>query len=232
VSGTLDTTPGLPAHERRRAGVRKGLPFGFAVLVTAISYGVLAEPVMGKVAPIVMSVVVFSGSAQFGALAVLGAGGGAAAAIAAGAMLNARFLAMGVALAPSLRGRARSRAGFGIATVDASWAAAARGDGSFDPHYMLGMTIPQYPCWVAGTVIGVLIGNSLGDPQSLGLDALFPAFFVGLLFEEVRDRPRLAAAAGGAVIALALIPFVPAGIPILAAGLAALAVALGGERRA
>jgi 4-azaleucine resistance transporter AzlC len=215
-----------PPRERVRAGIRKGVPFSVAVLAIAISFGVLAEPVMGKLAPIVMSVIVFSGSAQFGALAVLGAGGSAAAAIAAGTMLNARFLAMGVALAPSLTGSAARRAGFGLSTVDASWAAAARGDGTFDPYFMLGVTIPQYPCWVLGTVIGVLVGNSLGDPQSLGLDALFPAFFIGLLFEEARDRPRVAAAVGGGAIALALIPFVPAGIPILAAGLAAVAVAL------
>jgi 4-azaleucine resistance transporter AzlC len=214
-----------PPAERRRAGIRKGLPFGAAVFATALSFGVIAEPVMGKVAPIVMSVIVFSGSAQFGALAVLKAGGTALAAIAAGTMLNARFLAMGIALAPSLSGRARRRAGFGATVVDSSWAAASRGDGTFDPHYLLGVTIPQYPLWVLGTIVGVFAGSSLGDPKSLGLDALFPAFFVGLLYEEARDRPRLVAAAGGAVIALALVPFVPAGIPILAAGLAAVAVA-------
>lgn len=207
-----------------KAGIRKGLPFGVAVLATAITFGVLAEPVMGKVAPVVMSVIVFSGSAQFGSLAVLAAGGTAAAAIAAGTMLNARFLAMGLALAPSLTGRWFKRAGFGMSTVDASWAAASRGDGSFDPHYMLGVTIPQYPLWVLGTLIGVFLGDSIGDPKDYGLDALFPAFFVGLIFEEVRDRPRVLAAIGGAIIALALVPFVPAGIPILAAGLAAVVV--------
>src|SRR5947199_386350 len=68
---------------RRRAGMRRGVPFGFAVFAIAISFGVLARPVMGWVAPIVMSVVVFSGAAQFGALAVLNAGGGTGAAIAA-----------------------------------------------------------------------------------------------------------------------------------------------------
>src|SRR5437660_1674911 len=70
------------ARERRRAGIRRGLPFGIAVFAISISFGVLARPVMGPVAPIVMSIVVFSGAAQFGALAVLIAGGGAGAAIA------------------------------------------------------------------------------------------------------------------------------------------------------
>jgi 4-azaleucine resistance transporter AzlC len=191
------------------------------VFVIAISFGVLARPILGPVAPIVMSIVVFSGAAQFGSLAVLSAGGGTGAAIAAGVLLNARYLAMGLALAPSLRGRTLSRAAVAMTTVDASWAAASVGDGSFDSWYMVGASIPQYAGWVLGTIVGVLIGNSLGDPRSLGLDALFPAFFIALLFEEARGRRRVAAACGGAAIALALTPLVPPGLPILAAAGAA-----------
>src|SRR5437588_1618335 len=211
------------ARGRRGAGIRRGIPYGVAVFAIAMSFGVLARPVMGVAAPIVMSIVVFSGAAQFGALAVLLAGGSAGAAIAAGVLLNARYLAMGLALAPSLRGRASSRAAFAMTTVDASWAAASRGDGTFDPSYMVGVSIPQYAGWVLGTVVGVLLGPALGDPSALGLDALFPAFFVALLFEEARGRRRLVAAGGGAGIALALTPIVPAGLPILAAAAAAVA---------
>jgi predicted branched-subunit amino acid permease len=127
---------------------------------------------------------------------------------------------MGLALAPSLRGRALSRAAFAMTTVDASWAAASRGDGTFDPWYMVGVSIPQYAGWVLGTVVGVLVGPVL-DPKALGLDALFPAFFLALLFAEARGRRRIAAAAGGAAIALVLTPLVPAGLPILAASAAA-----------
>jgi 4-azaleucine resistance transporter AzlC len=199
------------------------LPFGIAVFAIAVSYGVLARPVMGSVAPIVMSIVVFSGAAQFGSLAILSAGGSVGAAIAAGILLNARYLAMGLALAPSLRGRPWSRAAFAMAIVDSSWAAASRGDGTFDPWYMVGVTSPQYPGWVLGTIIGVFAGGALSNPSALGLDALFPAFFVVLLFEEVRGRRKAAAAGGGAGIALALTPFAPAGLPILAAAAAAFA---------
>ena len=211
-------------RERRRAGIRRGVPFGIAVFAIAVSFGVLARPLMGPVAPIVMSICVFSGAAQFGALAVLLAGGGAGTAIVAGVLLNARYLAMGLALAPSLRGRPLSRAAFAMTTVDASWAAASRGDGTFDPWYMVGVSVPQYVGWVLGTVVGVSIGRVIGDPNALGLDALFPAFFIALLFAEARSRRRLAAAGGGAGIALALTPVVPAGLPILAAAAAAVAV--------
>jgi 4-azaleucine resistance transporter AzlC len=211
------------AGERRRAGIRRGLPFGIAVFAISISFGVLARPLLGAVAPIVMSILVFSGSAQFGALAVLAAGGSTGAAIVAAVLLNARYLAMGLALAPSLRGRAPSRAAFAMTTVDASWAAASIGGGAFDPWYMVGVSIPQYAGWVLGTVVGVFVGPRLGDPNALGLDALFPAFFISLLFAEARGRRRLAAAGGGAGIALALTPLVPAGLPILAAAAAAVA---------
>lgn len=211
------------ASERRSAGIRRGMPFGVAVFAISVSFGVLARPLLGLVAPIVMSIVVFSGAAQFGALAVLLAGGSVGAAIAAGVLLNARYLAMGLALAPSLKGRALSRAAFAMPLVDASWAASSRGDGTFDPWYMVGVSIPQYVGWVLGTVVGVLIGPRLGNPKALGLDALFPAFFIALLFEEARGRRRIVAAAGGAAIALVLTPLVPAGLPILAAGAAAVA---------
>lgn len=209
------------ARERRTAGIRRGMPFGIAVFAISVSFGVLARPLMGLVAPIVMSIVVFSGAAQFGALAVLLAGGSVEAAIAAGVLLNARYLAMGIALAPSLKGRALSRGAFALPLVDASWAASSRGDGTFDAWYMVGVSIPQYVGWVLGTIAGVLIGPRLGHPKDLGLDALFPAFFIALLFEEARGRRRMVAAAGGAGIALVLTPLVPVGLPILAAGAAA-----------
>src|SRR5438309_2879387 len=150
------------ARERRGAGIRRGIPYGVAVFAISVSFGVLARPLMGLVAPIVMSIVVFSGAAQFGALAVLLAGGSTGAAIAAGVLLNARYLAMGLALAPSLRGNALSRGAFAMTTVDASWAAASIGDGRFDPWYMVGVTVPQYVGWVLGTLIGVLLGRSIG----------------------------------------------------------------------
>jgi predicted branched-subunit amino acid permease len=205
-----------------RPGLKAGVGFAFATFVLGVSFGVLAEPLMGQVAPVVMSAVVFAGAAQFGATAVLAAGGDAFTAIAAGTMLNARFLPMGVAAATGLRGRPLRRAAEGQAIVDASWALAVRGDGGFDRELMLGATIPQYPAWVAGTVLGVFGGSALGDPEALGLDAIFPAFFLGLLAAEL-GRPRAVAAAllGGA-IALTLTPFLPPGLPVLLASSAAL----------
>jgi predicted branched-subunit amino acid permease len=212
-----------------RAGLKAGVGFGLAALVLGVSFGVLAEPIMGPVAPVVMSAVLFAGASQFGATVVLAAGGDAPTAIAAGTMLNARFLPMGVAAATALHGSPLRRAVEGQAVVDASWALAVQGDGRFDRELMIGATLPQYPAWVGGTLIGVLGGSALGDPAALGLDAIFPAFFVGLLAAEL-DRPRaLAAALLGGTIALALTPLLPPGLPVLLASAAAL-LGLRGER--
>ena len=74
-----------------------------------------------------------------------------------------------------------------------------------------------YAGWNAGTAIGVLAGDSLGDPATLGLDAAFPALFLALLAPLLSSREALAAALLGAGIALALTPITPAGIPVIAA---------------
>jgi 4-azaleucine resistance transporter AzlC len=205
-----------------RAGFRAGLPFLLPTLALGVSFGVLAQPVMGTVAPIAMSVFVFAGAAQFASLSVLAAGGAAGAAIAAGLLMNARFLPMGFAIAPSLPGRAAARAAQGQAIVDASWAISSRGDGTFDRGILFGATLVQGMGWIAGTVAGVLGGSALSDPEQFGLDAIFPAFYLALLFEEARHRRAIAVALLGAAITLALMPVAPPGVPVIAASLAAL----------
>jgi predicted branched-subunit amino acid permease len=179
--------------------------------------------VIGGVEAVAFSAIVFAGGAQFAALAVLADGGGAGTAIVAGILLNARFVPMGLAFGPSATGGWLARALQGQAVVDASWALANRGGGRFDRDFLLGATATAYPAWLAGTLAGVLVGERLGSPETLGLDALFPAFFLGLLVEEARNRPGVVVAALGAAIALALTPVAPPGVPILAASLAVFA---------
>jgi predicted branched-subunit amino acid permease len=203
-------------------GVRAGLPLVLPLFALAISFGVLARPVMGWLAPIAMSAIVFAGAAQFAALSILGAGGGAGAAIAAGLLLNARFLPMGFAAARSFRGAAAARAAQGQLLVDASWALASRGDGTFDRGLLLGATIPQGVAWVSGTIVGVFAGGALGHPERFGLDAIFPAFYLALLVGELRTTRATAAATLGALITLALLPLAPGGIPVIMASAAAL----------
>lgn len=181
---------------------------------------VAVEAGVPALAAVVMSAVVFAGSAQFASIGILAAGGGVGAAVAAAALVNSRFLPMGFALGASLRGSRLRRAVEGQAVVDSSWTMAARGDGTFDRTYLFGHTGVQYVAWVLGTAVGVVLPGL--DARALGLDAVFPAFFLALLLGELRDRSKVGVALAGAAVALALVPVTPAGVPVLAASGAAL----------
>lgn len=181
---------------------------------------------MGVIAPIVMSVAIFSGGAQIAALSVIVAGGGVLAATGAGLLVNARWMAMGFAVAPSLSERLVARIAQAQAIVDASFVIASRGDGSFDRGLLIGATIPQASAWILGTVIGVILGPVFGHPKTFGLDAVFVGFYLALLWNEVDRRDTLAAAAAGGAIAAALLPFAPVGVPVIAAAAGAVVIGL------
>ena len=199
------------------------MPFAAVGFLLSLSFGVLAgQAGFPAIAAIAMSVVVFAGSAQFAAIAIVAAGGGLGAAVMAAALMNSRFLPMGIALAPSLPGRALKRAAQGQTVVDSSWAMAAREGGAFDRLFLFGSTVPQYVTWVSGTVVGALAGDVLGDTNRLGLDAIYPTFFLALLIAEIKSGHGFGAATVGAGIALALVPITPPGVPVLAASLGAL----------
>jgi len=94
-------------------------------------------------------------------------------------------------------------------------------DGRVDRGRLLGAGTVLMVSWVAGTVAGVLAGSALGDPADYGLDAMFPALFLALVVGQINDvRTRVSALAGG-LIALALTPLLPPGLPIVAATLGA-----------
>ncbi len=214
---------GTPRPRDHRDGVRQTLSLGVAVLGFGISFGVLARASgMGVLAPVVMSATTFAGSAQFAAVSVLGAGGSVAAAVAAAVLLNARYAPIGVSVAPYLTGPWWSRFLHGQLVVDESWAIAAEGEGRFNTKVLVGAGLTIYVAWVVGTVVGVAFGNLIGDPARLGLDAAFPALFLALLVPQLRSRSARQAALLGAAIALALTPFTPAGVPIVAASAACL----------
>ena len=201
-------------------GARKVAPFSIAVFGFGMSFGVLARPTMGSVAPIVMSMTTFAGSAQFASVSILSTGGTLAAAVIAAILLNARYGPIGVSVAPSLTGPAWSRFLRAQLVVDETWALSADGRGGHDPKLIVGGGLVLYAAWVVGTTAGVLFGDLIGDPARLGLDAAFPALFLALLVPNL-DRPQARTAALlGAAIALALTPIAPAGVPIIAASLA------------
>ena len=200
-----------------------GAPFAVAGGILALSFGILArEAGFSSVEAVVFSAIVFAGSAQFASVSIVAAGGGAGAAIAAATLMNSRFLPMSAAVGPSFKGGPLKRAAKGQTVVDASWALSSRGDGTFDEHLLIGASAIAYTTWVGGTLVGAIWGDKLGDPNSFGLDAIFPAFFFGLLLNELRSRRARGVAALGTAIALVLVPIAPPGVPVLVASLASL----------
>jgi 4-azaleucine resistance transporter AzlC len=208
---------------RYRDGARAIAPIGVAALAFGVTFGVLArEAGMEALAALIMSATTFAGSAQFAAASILGAGGGVAAAVAAAALLNARYAPISLSVAPEFQGSPARRLVESQLIVDESWAISRRPDGRYDRRLLVGAGLVLYACWVGGTSVGAAAGEALGDPESLGLDAAFPALFLALLVPQVRGRRALAAAVAGAAIALALLPLTPAGVPIVAASAACL----------
>jgi branched chain amino acid efflux pump len=215
---------------RYREGARAALAVAATVWFFGASFGLVARAAgMGAVAPLVMSATTFAGSAQFAVTSILGAGSGAAAAIAAAVLLNTRYAPISISVASLFHGPLPRRLVESQLIVDESWALSSRGAGRFDRRVLIGAGLLLYVSWVSGTAVGVFAGRALGDPKDLGLDGAFPALFLALLVPQLQGRRAVAAATTSAVIALLLIPFTPPGVPIVAASAACL---LGLRRRA
>jgi branched chain amino acid efflux pump len=202
--------------------VRAALPLAPSPILFGLSYGVLADATgFGSPAAVLMSATTFAGASQFAAVSVLDAGGTLAAAILAAIFLNARYMAISVTVASIFPGGKLRRLVESQAIVDESWALSGR-RGSFEWPILVGSGLVFYGLWVASTAAGTLIGGVLGDPNALGLDAAFAALFLALAVPYLRERRSREAAALAAVITLVLLPFAPAGVPIIAASAACL----------
>jgi 4-azaleucine resistance transporter AzlC len=192
---------------------------GIAVGVYGVSFGVLAVAAgLSPVQAAVMSMLVFTGASQFAFVGVLAAGGGALAAAGPAVLLALRNAAYGVSLAPILAGRLRRRALVAQFVIDETTAIARAQDDAVSARCAFVLTgISVWLCWSAGTVAGALLGGVLGDPRTLGLDAMFPAAFLALVAPQLRRPGAPVAAVAGVLIALAVLPFAPAGVPVIAA---------------
>jgi 4-azaleucine resistance transporter AzlC len=200
-------------------------PIAIAVFVFGISFGVLAIAAHLPAWSVVLtSVLVFAGSAQFAAVGVIAAGGSVLTAIFAGALLNLRFVATGIAVARSIPGGRLLRSLLAQLSIDESYALSARAGspGRPDGKTLLVTGALLYVVWVIGSSLGALLGPVLGDPKRLGLDAAFPAGFVALLWPMLSGRHAVRCAIGGVAAALVLAPLTPPGIPLAGAALVGL----------
>ena len=214
--------PSSATAPRIRDGVRAALPLAPSPILFGLSFGVLSDATgFGGVTAVVMSATTFSGAAQFASVSVRDAGGTVAAAILAAVFLNARYVAISMTVASIFPGGRLRRLVESQTIVDESWAISGR-SGRFEWPILVGAGLFFYVLWVASTALGTVLGGVLENPNELGLDAAFAALFLALAVPYLRERWAREAAALAAGIVLVLIPFAPAGVPIIAAAAACL----------
>jgi predicted branched-subunit amino acid permease len=213
-----------PAHRRQITSTATGI--GLATGAYALSFGAIS--VASGLNPLqtqALSLFMFTGASQFALVGVLGAGGGAIAAVLTAWLLGARNGLYALSLAPILQVRGPRRLVAAQLTIDESTAmalahptppAAAR-----RAFWSTGLAV--YVLWNLGTLLGALGASALDDPGTLGLDAAIPAGFIALLWPRLVGRTMWAVAICGAVVALVLTPLIRPGLPVLAAGVVALA---------
>jgi 4-azaleucine resistance transporter AzlC len=198
-----------------------GLSFGAITVATGLPIWL----------PMLLSVVVFAGASQFMFVALVAAGGNPLAALAAGLLVNARHLPFGLAVGDVIgSGLLRKLVGSHL-MIDESVAFALsqkEPDRRRAAYWACGTAL--FVCWNIGVVAGAFGGRAVTDTDAFGLDAAFPAVLLALILPSLRDRAVRLAALLGAVIAVALAPLLPAGLPVLLS-LAALPLAMIGRVR-
>ncbi|MEU1186720.1 AzlC family ABC transporter permease [Streptomyces sp. NPDC005859] len=213
-------TPTATPTKTTRSLVRDSSLVWLASGVVGVSFGAIS--VAGGLpvwVPVVMSVVVYAGSAQFSAVGVLLAGGGPLAAAVTGLLLNTRNAAFSLAVADLLGpGRTARLLGAHLVTDETVAFTLAQPDPARRRAAFWISGIGLFAVWNMGVLTGALAGSALGDTADYGLDAAFPAVLVALVLPALREDARLRLpVALGAALALGVTPLVPAGVPVLLA---------------
>lgn len=212
-----------PAKGLLATSIGVGLATGFY----GISFGALSSAAgLDLWQTMVLSLAMFSGGSQFAFVAVAAGGSGAvAAAITSAWLLGIRNGFYAVRLAPVLKLVGLKRWIGAMVTIDESLAVAIAQEKTADQRRGFWWTgAAVYLFWNSATFLGALIGDAVGKPENWGLDAAAAAAFVGLVWPRLKERQALIVAIAAVIVATAVSPFVPAGIPVLIAGSVALII--------
>jgi predicted branched-subunit amino acid permease len=223
--------------ERRRVVLRQSWSVGLATGLYGVSFGALSVAAGLSIWQTqALSALMFTGGSQFALVGIIGSGGLAAApaAVATATMLSIRnglyalstrrFLAPADAHTPLVRKVAAAHL-----TIDES---SAVGLAQPEPRAArLGFWhtgVAVFLFWNLATLVGALAGSVMGDPATYGLDGAAVAAFLALLWPRLRAADGRVTAAVAAVLALVAVPFVPVGVPVLVAALAAVLIGVRG----
>ncbi len=196
-----------------------------AVAMIGVSYGATAVtsglPVW---LPILLSVAVVAGGAEFVFIGIITAGGSLIAAVLAGLLVNARHLPYGLSV-PDVVGSGWRRLIATHVMNDESVALALAQpdrDRRRAAYWLCGLGV--LIAWPLGAAIGAILGSVVPDPNAFGLDAVFPAVLMTLVLPSLREPLARTAALAGAAVAAMTTPFLGAGVPVLLALAAVLLV--------
>ncbi|WP_019137494.1 AzlC family ABC transporter permease [Cellulomonas massiliensis] len=216
--------------DETRAAVRQAVSVSVATGLYGVSFGALSVAAgLDLAQTMALSLLMFSGGSQFAFIGVVGAGGPGAA-IATAGLLGVRNGLYGPQVAPLLGAHGWRRPLAAHLTIDESTAVATAhraGPAARAGFWWTGAGV--FVLWNAFTLVGALLGDALGDPRRYGLDAAAAAAFLALVWPRLGGATgRLARLVAGAavVVALALTPVVPPGVPVLSAAAVAILVGM------
>ncbi len=174
-----------------------------------------------------LSLLMFSGGSQFAFIGVFATGGMGAigTAVASAWLLGVRNGFYAVRMAPVLDVAKGWRLVAAQLTIDESTGVSTAQSELPEQRsgfWLTGASV--FVFWNLATLLGALVGSSLGDPKFWGLDAAAAAAFLGLLWPRLSQSQSLVVAIGSMIVACALTPWLPPGVPILLAGVVAVVV--------
>ena len=195
-----------------RQGAGAAWPICLGYLPIGLAFGVLArQNGLEWWAVGLMSVVVFAGSSQFIAVAMMASGAAAPAIIATTFIVNLRHTLMSSALAVHLSGiRRRFLAIFAYGITDESFAVnmSRFRDSRWDHRRALVVNQLSNATWIAATIIGALAG-SLVPPGAFGIDYALTAMFICLLVIQIYGVVYILTVLAAALISVTWYVLVP-----------------------
>ncbi|WP_210576821.1 AzlC family ABC transporter permease [Streptomyces sp. GESEQ-4] len=225
-AGAEDRTDAAVVRDALGVGVAVGLS-GFAFGVTSAGSGLTLPQTCA------LSLLVFTGASQFALVGALAAGGNPLTAAAGAFFLGVRNAFYGLRLSQLLALPRAVRPFAAQWVIDETAAVALAQPTRRSARIGFAVTgLTLYGLWNLTTLLGALGAEAIGDTDAWGIDAAGPAVFLALLAPMLKSTTERAVAALAVVLGLGLLPVLPAGVPVLAAALAAPVVLfLAGRRR-